>query len=90
MLQSLTQKKVKMKIQEIIEKLNANKEYIGFQLSKRNGLLNTTWLLYKKNESYYFFDINQKVEFDDSYKYTSLELLKEFEKSDFKMDLFIN
>ncbi len=79
-----------MKIQEIVEKLNTSKKHIGFQLSKRNGLLNTTWLLYKKNEAYYFFDINQKIEFNDNYKYSSFELLKEFEKSNFEIDLSIN
>ena len=79
-----------MKIQEIIKELKMCKKYTGFQLSKRSGLLNTTWLLYKKNEAYYFFDINQKIEFDDANKYTSSELLKEFEKSNFEIDLSIN
>jgi hypothetical protein len=79
-----------MKIQEIVEKLNTSKKYIGFQLSKKNGLLNTTWLLYKKNDSYFFLDINQKIEFDDAYKYSLTELIKELEKSHFEIDLSIN
>lgn len=79
-----------MKIQEIVEKLDTNKKYIGFQLSKRNGLINTTWLLYKKNDAYYFFDINQKIEFNDSYKYSSSELFNEFDKSNFEIELSIN
>ncbi len=79
-----------MKIQEIIEKLDSENKYIGFQLSKRNGFINTTWLLYKKGLAYYFFDINQKIEFIDAYKYTKSEALIEFEKSNFEIDLSIN
>lgn len=47
-----------MKIQEIAKKLNTSDKYIGFQLSKKNGFINSTWLLYKKNDSYYFFYIS--------------------------------
>ena len=79
-----------MKIQEIAKKLNTNNGYIGFQLSKKNGLINSTWLLYKKNDSYYFFDINQKIEFNDDCKYSSSELYNEFENSNFEIDLSIN
>ena len=63
-----------MKIQEILVKLDTENKYIGFQLSKRNGLINSTWLLYKKDLAYYFFDINQKIEFNDANKYSSSEL----------------
>ena len=79
-----------MKIEEIIEKLDSEKEFIGFQLSKRKGLIRSTWLLYKKEDSYYFFDINQKVEFIDSYKYSKSEALIEFRNSNFEIDLPIN
>jgi len=79
-----------MKIQEIIEKLDSEKEYIGYQLSKRNGLINSTWFLYKKDMAYYFFDINQKIEFIDTYKYTKPEVLIEFKKSNFEINLPIN
>jgi|GEM_PF-1120408 hypothetical protein len=79
-----------MKIQEILEKLDAEKKFIGFQLSKRNGFINSTWLLYKKEKHYYFFDINQKIEFIDAYKYSKSEALIEFEKSYFEIDLSIN
>ena len=79
-----------MKIQEIIEKLDSENEYIGFQLSKRNGFINSTWLMYKKEKAYYFFDINQKIEFIDAYKYSKSEALIEFEKSYFEIDLSIN
>lgn len=79
-----------MKIQEILEKLDFEKEFIGFQLSKKKGFINSTWLLYKKEGYYYFFDINQKVEFIDSYKYSKKEVLIEFGKSNFEIDLSIN
>jgi len=79
-----------MKIQEILEKLDSEKKNIGFQLSKRKGFINTTWLLYKKEKDYYFFDINQKIEFIDTYKYTKLEILNEFEKSSLEIELSIN
>ncbi|SHF70110.1 hypothetical protein SAMN03080594_106232 [Arenibacter palladensis] len=79
-----------MKIKEILEKLDSENNYIGFQLSKRNGLINTTWLLYKKDLAYYFFDINQKIEFEDNYKYSTIELLNELEKASFEIELSIN
>tara|TARA_R100001369_G_C3291511_1_gene163980 strand:+ start:517 stop:753 length:237 start_codon:yes stop_codon:yes gene_type:complete len=78
-----------MKIQEIIENLDSDNN-TGLQLSKRNGFINTTWLLYKKGIAYYFFDINQKIEFIDTYRYTKSELLTEFEKSNFEIELSIN
>lgn len=46
-----------MKIKEIIENLNLN-EFKGLQLTKKRGVLKSTWLLYKKDEFYYYFDIN--------------------------------
>ncbi len=79
-----------MKIQEILEKLDTQNKYIGFQLSKRNGFINSTWLLYKKEKEYYFFNINQKIEFIEAYKYSKPEALTEFKKSNFKIDLSIN
>ncbi|GHC46514.1 hypothetical protein [Ulvibacter litoralis] len=79
-----------MKIQEIIEKLDSENKYIGFQLLKKNGFINTTWLLYKKEMAYYFFDINQKIEFIDAYKYSKPEALIEFENSNFEIELSIN
>ena len=79
-----------MKIQEIIEKLDSDNRFIGFQLSKRKGFINTTWLLYKKKKAYYFFDINQKVEFIERYKYSKSEILIEFEKSNLEIDFPIN
>jgi len=83
-------KRYSMKIQEILDSLDLENKNIGFQLSKRNGFINTTWLLYKKENAYYFFDINQKIEFIDAYKYSKSEALIEFEKSNFEIDLSIN
>jgi len=40
--------------------------------------------------AYYFFDINQKIEFEDDYKYSSIELLNELEKASFEIELSIN
>lgn len=79
-----------MKIQEVIEKLDSEKKYIGYQISKKNGFVSSTWFLYKKDMFYYFFDINQKIEFVDAYKYTKPEILIELEKSNFEIELPIN
>lgn len=86
---SKTKKKVKMKIKEIIENLNLN-EFKGLQLTKKRGALNSTWLLYKKDEFYYYFDINQKIEFIGPYKYSEKELIDELENANFDIDLSIN
>jgi hypothetical protein len=37
-----------MNIQEVIQELNKS-QHQGFQLEKRNGILTSTWLLYKRN-----------------------------------------
>lgn len=78
-----------MKIQEIITKLKNSKSQ-GFQLEKRNGILTSTWLIYKKKEFYYYFDINQKIEFIDDYKYPEKEILDEFKNANFEIELSIN
>ena len=78
-----------MNITEIIIELNKNTDN-GFQLSKGKGLINSTWLIYKQDGFYYYFDINQKIEFIDRYKYTKGELEKEFENSFFTIDDTIN
>jgi len=78
-----------MNILEIINELDNNQQK-GFQLANRKGLLNSTWLLYKKKLSYFYFDINQKIEFIDRYKYSKDELIKEFENSFFTIDQIIN
>lgn len=78
-----------MKIQEIITELKNTKSE-GFQLEKRNGILTSTWLIYKKKEFYYYFDINQKIEFTDDYKYSEMEILDEFKNANFDIELSIS
>ncbi len=78
-----------MKIQEIITELKNTKSK-GFQLEKRNGILTSTWLIYKKKEFYYYFDINQKIEFTDDYKYSEEEILEEFKNANFEIELSIS
>ncbi len=78
-----------MKIQQIITELKNTKSE-GFQLEKRNGILTSTWLIYKKKEFYYYFDINQKIEFTDDYKYSEEEILEEFKNANFEIELSIS
>lgn len=78
-----------MKIQEIISELKKSKSQ-GFQLEKRNGILTSTWLLYKRKDFYFYFDINQKIEFIDNYKYSEEDLLKEFKNANFEIELSID
>lgn len=78
-----------MKIQEIITELKKSKSQ-GFQLEKRNGILTSTWLIYKKKDFYYYFDINQKIEFTDDYKYSEEEILDEFKNANFEIELSIS
>jgi hypothetical protein len=62
----------------------------GLQLSKKIGILSSTWLIYKKKEFYFYFDINQKIEFIDRYKYAEKEIIDEFKNSFFTIDEFID
>jgi hypothetical protein len=78
-----------MNIQEVIQELKTSKHQ-GFQLEKRNGILSSTWLIYKKKEFYFYFDINQKISFVDEYKYSENEILDKFKSSNFKIDLSIS
>ena len=78
-----------MKIQEIITAFRNSKSQ-GFQLEKRNGILTSTWLIYKKRDFYFYYDINQKIEFIDNYKYSEEELIEEFKNANFEIDLSIN
>ena len=65
-----------MNIVQIIEKLE-QAQTAGLQITKRRGYLSSTWLLYKHHSAYYFFDINQKIEFMARYRYTAEELSAE-------------
>ena len=78
-----------MNIKEVINVLNTSK-IEGLQLAKKNGMLSSTWVLYKRGKSYFYFDINQKIEFVDCYKYSEIELVREFQKSNYSIDLVIN
>ncbi len=78
-----------MNILLVIENLKTSNS-IGLQIENRNGLLTTTWLLYKLRDKYYYFDINQKIEFTKEYCYTESELLKEFASEYYTIEEFIN
>lgn len=78
-----------MRINEIIDNLKSESDN-GYQLSKINGILSSTWLIYKKDGFYYYFDINQKIDFIDRFKYSEEELINEFYNSFYKIDLAIN
>ncbi len=78
-----------MTISEIVKEFG-NRSKIELQLSKLNGLLTSTWLLYKRKGFYYYFDINQKIEFIDRYKYTAEELETEFGNSWFSIDMVLD
>jgi hypothetical protein len=78
-----------MNIKDVINTINSDK-IEGLQLSKRLGIISSTWLLYKKNDVFYYFDINQKIEFIDSFKYSEEELITEFPNSNFEIELTIN
>lgn len=78
-----------MNIQGVIQELKISKHQ-GFQLEKRNGILTSTWLIYKMNRFYFYFDINQKISFVKQYRYSENEILEELKNSNFKIDLAIN
>ena len=78
-----------MNIIEIILLLE-KKSKGGFEITKRKGILTSTWEIYIKKNFFYFFDISEKVTFDDNHKYTREELIKEFENSHFKIDYEFN
>jgi hypothetical protein len=80
---------IMMTISEIIDNMRTQ-SIEGFQLSKRNGIISTTWLIYKRGDLYYYFDINQKIEFIDRYEYSAEELIKEFKNSIYYIELAIN
>lgn len=74
-----------MKVSEVLKKFE-DKKIIGFQLSKRRGILTSTWLLYHKNNLIYFFDINEKIEFNEKHKYSKDEFIEEYKNSHFEID----
>ncbi len=74
---------------EVIKQLNSSSER-GLQLTKRKGVLNSTWLIYLEEDFYYFFDIVESITFNENHKYSEEEFLKEFEKSYFEIDCECN
>ena len=78
-----------MNIQVIIDNLKkGNSE--GLQIQKQNGILTSTWLIYLRKDKYYYFDINQKIEFTKEYCYTESELLTEFTNAHYKIEEIIS
>ena len=74
-----------MTIKEIALELS-KKTVIGFEITKRRGVLTSTWLLYKNEKYYYYFDINEKIIFDENHKYSVEELEMEFQNLYFKIN----
>jgi len=72
-------------MKEVIEEMVA-KGYEGVQLTKKNGIITSTWLLYRRGTYYYYFDINQSIEFMEYNRYTEAELLQELEHGSFRID----
>lgn len=77
-----------MKIKEIIEKLKKEK-VDGYQLTKRFGILTSTWLLYYQNNLYFYFDINTDIEFNEENGYTEEEILELLDGDYFEIDMTI-
>ncbi len=74
-----------MTIKEVALQL-VKKTTCGFEITKRRDMLTSTWLLYKRKNYYYYFDISEKIIFDENHKYSLEELVKEFENSYFEID----
>ncbi|MBA0882758.1 hypothetical protein [Flavobacterium undicola] len=74
-----------MKIKEIAQKLS-EEGTSGFEITKRRGVLTSTWLIYKKGNNYYYFDINEKINFDEKNKYSLEELEVEFQNLYFEIN----
>lgn len=74
-----------MNIKEVISNLDNNSSS-GLEVTKRKGILTTTWNIYKRRNNYYFFDVNERIVFDKNHRYTRTELEEEFENSYFEID----
>ena len=74
-----------MNIKEIALQLAENNDY-GFQITKRGGFLISTWLIYKRENDYYYFDINEKIIFDENHKYSLEEIEEELRNNHFEID----
>ncbi|WP_291098751.1 MULTISPECIES: hypothetical protein [unclassified Flavobacterium] len=78
-----------MTIKEIVLQLD-KKTSCGFQITKRRGILTSTWLIYKRENYYYYFDINEKIIFDENHKYSLKELEAELQNLYFEINCEIN
>ena len=74
-----------MTIKEITIELEKSPNQ-GLELTKRIGILTSTWCIYKRENHFYFFDISEEFIFDENHKYTLEELIEEFENSYFEID----
>lgn len=74
-----------MKTEEILNELSKKPE-VGLQLTKRSGILTSTWLLYLRIESFYCFNISEEIVINDNSKYTKTEMLHKFKNCYFEID----
>lgn len=74
-----------MTINEVLNTLDRNSNS-GLELTKRKGILTSTWNIFKKKNNYYFFDVNEKLVFDKNHRYTRIELEEEFKNAYFQID----
>ena len=74
-----------MTIEQLILILEKKSDY-GLEITKQKGILTSTWEIYKKGKFFYFFDVNEKILFNDNRKYTREELIEEFKNSFFRID----
>ena len=74
-----------MTIEELILILE-KKSNCGFEITKRKGVLTSTWEIYRKNNFFYFFNVSEKIIFDENHKYSKEEIIEEFKNSHFKID----
>lgn len=74
-----------MNINKITQLLIDNTES-GFQITKRRGLFTSTWLIYWRENYFYYFDINEKIIFDDNHKYSLEEIEEELKNNYFEID----
>ena len=78
-----------MTIKEITIELEKSPNQ-GLELTKRKGILNSTWCIYKRENHFYFFDISENFIFDENHEYTLKELMEEFENGYFEIDCVID
>jgi len=74
-----------MTIQEIITGFKI--ELVnGIQLTKRKGVLTSTWVMYYLKGHFFYFDISEPFIFDDNHKYSNEEIIKELTGAYFEID----